>query len=105
MVDSPTDPVENLVYPPESSRSVGQSSQIMQELWRKKWQWDQPLAGEILKKWVDWKSSLAMLSEIRIPRCYFSREEQERETLELHHFCDASEVGYGTVSYLLSGVS
>ena len=37
---------------------------------------------------------------MKVPRCYFSRSDHEGATLQLHHFCDASEVGYGTATYL-----
>lgn len=31
---------------------------------------------------------------------YFSLQDHEEVSLQLHHFCDASEDGYGTASYL-----
>ena len=37
---------------------------------------------------------------MKVPSCYFSRTDHEAATLQLHHFCDASEVGYGTARYL-----
>ena len=76
------------------------AKQIMQALWRCRILWDQPISGEILTKWDNWKSNLHLLKEINVPRCYFSRLDTEGVKLQLHHFCDASEVGYGTVSYL-----
>ena len=76
------------------------AKQIMQSLWRRKAPWDQPIIEETLEKWLDWKSSLPLLREITVPRCYFSRLEHKGVTFQLHHFCDASESGYGTVSYL-----
>ena len=30
------------------------AKQIMQDLWRKKWSWDQLLEGEILLRWKRW---------------------------------------------------
>ena len=50
--------------------------------------------------WQEWKSSIRPLENFRIPRCYFSERNHEHANLQLHHFCDASEDGYGTVSYL-----
>ena len=76
------------------------AKQIMQTLWRRKMPWDHPISGEILEKWKMWKSRLPLLENLSIPRCYFSRLEHEGVKLQLHHFCDASEVGYGTASYL-----
>ena len=76
------------------------AKQIMQELWRMKKTWDQPLDGELLQRWLLWKNNLPLLANVEVPRCYFSRRDHEGATLQLHHFCDASEVGYGTSSYL-----
>ncbi|XP_068684275.1 uncharacterized protein [Montipora foliosa] len=76
------------------------AKQIMQDLWRKKKAWDQPLDGKILQRWQQWKNNLPLLAEVKIPRCYFSRTDHEKATLQLHHFCDASEIGYGTCTYL-----
>ena len=76
------------------------AKQIMQDLWRKKRAWDQPLEGELLQRWLRWKDNLPLLASVKVPRCYFSRTDHEGATLQLHHFCDASEVGYGTSTYL-----
>lgn len=76
------------------------AKQIMQDLWRKKRAWDQPLEGEILQRWLQWKNNLPLLANVKIPRCYFSQLDHEKATLQLHHFCDASEVGYGTSTYI-----
>ena len=76
------------------------AKQIMQSLWHRIAPWDQPISGETLEKWLEWKSSLPLLSEITVPRCYFSRLEHKGVTFQLHHFCDASGSGYGTISYL-----
>ncbi|XP_068675524.1 uncharacterized protein [Montipora foliosa] len=70
------------------------AKQIMQDLWRKKKAWYQPLDGKILQRWQQWKNNLPT------PRCYLSRADHEKATLQLHHFCDASEIGYGTCTYL-----
>ncbi|XP_064629286.1 uncharacterized protein LOC135488575 [Lineus longissimus] len=60
--------------------------------------WDEQLPDVLLSSWLKWKVSLRGLGELRIPRCYFP--EETPVSIELHHFGDASEVGYGTVSYL-----
>ena len=76
------------------------AKQIMQELWRMKMQWDEPLRRPILQRRHSWKSSLELLTIISVPRFYFLKTRYEGSMLELHHPCDASEVGYGAVSYL-----
>ena len=41
-----------------------------------------------------------LLASVKAPKCFFSRSDHEGATLQLHHFCDASEGGYGTALYL-----
>ena len=43
---------------------------------------------------------MTLLNHVTIPRCYFLGGCSLDATFQLHHFSDASEVGYGTVSYL-----
>ena len=76
------------------------AKQIMQDLWRMKRAWDQPLERELLQRWLQWKDNLPLLASVKVSRCYFSRTDHEGATLQLHHFYDASEVGYGTATYL-----
>ena len=40
------------------------------------------------------------LSRVSVPRCYFPGGCSTSRSFQLHHFGDASEYGYGTVSYL-----
>ena len=55
---------------------------------------------DLLKDWNKWKENLTLLNHVTIPRCYFPGGCSLHATFQLHHFSDASEVGYGTVSYL-----
>jgi hypothetical protein len=71
---------------------------ILQRACKLKLKWDDLLPQELCEVWLKWKESLVHLEGVRIPRCYF--REDNYEQVELHHFADASEVGYGTVSYL-----
>lgn len=70
---------------------------ILQIATQRKIGWHDPLPEDLLKSWQKWKSELKLLDGISIPRCYFT---SESKSAQLHHFCDASETGYGTVSYL-----
>ena len=45
-------------------------------------------------------TTLPKLTCLSIPRCYKPDGFEELTSIQLHHFCDASEIGYGTVSYL-----
>ncbi|XP_028513775.1 uncharacterized protein LOC110239139 [Exaiptasia diaphana] len=80
---------------------VLQAKNLLQDLWRAKVGWDDPLADEFLNRWREWKDALQIMADVRIPRCYFSLGIILSDCkLQIHHFADASEHGYGTVSYL-----
>ena len=71
---------------------------IIQELWRRQVKWDDELPNDILKKWQSWKEGLKTSRAITIPRWYgFHRD--ECQNVQLHLFCDASEIAYGAVAY------
>jgi hypothetical protein len=74
---------------------------IVQDLWKTGVGWDDSLEPNVLRRWRRWKELLPSLADIRIPRCYLlNRTDVSSCQLQLHHFSDASEKGYGTVSYL-----
>ncbi|XP_066933958.1 uncharacterized protein [Clytia hemisphaerica] len=70
---------------------------MIQNLWRKKFEWDQPVDECTEKEWKNWKSELDLLPNIQIPRFIGTSKEFEAE---LHTFCDASELAYDAVSYI-----
>ena len=76
------------------------AKKILQACWRKKLKWDDPLEQDLLKSWLHWKFQLPLMTQVNIPRCFYRHLDHDDCVVELHHFCDASEIGYGTVSYL-----
>ena len=76
------------------------AKQILQVCWRRKMKWDDFLENDLLKSWINWKSLLPLMTQISIPRCFYRLPDHDDAVVELHYFCDASEIGYGTVSYL-----
>ncbi len=74
--------------------------QILQVCWRRKLKWDDPLDDDLLRSWTHWKSLLPLRTQISIPRCFYRLPDHDDAVVELHHFFDASEIGYGTMSYL-----
>ena len=42
------------------------AKQIMQDLWRMKKTWDQPLEGELLQRWLQWKNNLPLLTSFEL---------------------------------------
>lgn len=73
---------------------------ILQELCRRGINWDDPIPESLRPRWEKWKKGLSQLKEVTIPRCYRPLNFGEVVKVELHHFSDASNTGYGSCSYL-----
>nr|XP_043906906.1 uncharacterized protein LOC122785246 [Solea senegalensis] len=73
---------------------------ILQELCRRGNGWDDPLPESLRPRWEEWKSGLQRLKDVTIPRCYHPQDFGNIVRVELHHFSDASNIGYGACSYL-----
>ena len=71
----------------------------MQEIWKLKLDWDDPLPAEICNIWKSLFIDLQKLETVRIPRCM--KPENTEGIPELHVFADASILAYGSVAYLL----
>ena len=77
-----------------------QGKVLVQELCRRKLGWDNKIPDEIVLKWQQWLQSLPYLDKFAIPRCYQPEGFGDLASVELHQFADASELGYGCVSFL-----
>ena len=53
-----------------------------------------------MPRWENWLLDLPKLSSFSISRCLMAAEFGQVASSQLHHFSDASEDGYGLVSYL-----
>ncbi|XP_042627909.1 uncharacterized protein LOC109062537 [Cyprinus carpio] len=75
---------------------------IVQRLWEKKRDWDDPkLPENLVNEWNRWAGELSNLQKIVLPRCYCSAPKDDVSSQrEIHIFCDASESAYGSVAYL-----
>ena len=62
--------------------------------------WDDELSPVVRDSWRIWLQDLPELESFKIPRCILTCEIPESVRAELHHFCDASQEAYGTVSYI-----
>ena len=62
--------------------------------------WDDPIPEECSEHWEAWLSELPKLENLRIQRCFQPPDFGKVVSTELHHFSDASQRGYGAVSYL-----
>ena len=73
---------------------------LLQQVCRGAADWDDPVTDDVKKKWLRWIESLKSLHCIQIPRSFVPLHFKKTLTAELHHFSDASELGYGQCSYL-----
>ena len=72
---------------------------LLQELWRCGCDWDEVVSDAILSCWKKWLDGAKHIAKIKLPRCYNTSNEPVQE-VQLHLFCDASELAYGAVAYL-----
>ena len=73
---------------------------ILQDLCRQKLGWDEDIPEDLLIRWRQWLQELPALDNISMDRCFKPAGFGEIKTATLHHFADASDHGYGSVSYL-----
>ncbi|XP_072768487.1 uncharacterized protein [Nerophis lumbriciformis] len=73
---------------------------IMQELCKEKLQWDETIPHVFSQQWTGWLADLSKMKEFKVDRCMQPTHFGQITHSQLHHFSDASESGYGTVSYL-----
>ncbi|XP_053686561.1 uncharacterized protein LOC128736105 [Sabethes cyaneus] len=74
---------------------------LLQEIWRMKIGWDEPISDELFAKWKAWINVLNMVESVAVPRCYRTTTSSSLKTneVQLHIFVDASEDGYAAVAY------
>ena len=65
-----------------------------------KLEWDEKSPENLEQMWSNWMRDLGLLSNYKVRRCLKSDGFAHPVSSQLHHFADASENGYGTVSYL-----
>ena len=79
---------------------VLKEKQILQRLCRENKDWDEALSDEIKSSWIQCYSSTTLLTAVYIPRCVLASSSKSPCKNEMHHFADASTIGYGTCTYL-----
>ena len=72
---------------------------LLQEIWCSGVAWDNKIRDEEHEKWLAWVEELKGLGKYQIPRC-MSVPNFNRDTVQLHLFCDASLSAFAAVAYL-----
>lgn len=72
---------------------------ILQQLWKLKLGWDESLLLDLHTTWIKYQEKMETMSINSIPRYVVCPELQR---IEMHGFCDASEVAYGACIYMRS---
>ena len=76
------------------------AKQALQDLCRIKFGWDDEVPPEYSSSWEKWLNDLPKLSSFSVDRSVIPEGFGPVISSQLHHFSDASEVAYGSVSYL-----
>ena len=76
---------------------------LLQDLWKQKIGWDEPVSLELQNVWNDLVKDLEAATDIEIDRQYLPSELINNEHYELHVFVDASLSAYGAVAYISNG--
>ncbi|XP_055526885.1 uncharacterized protein LOC129719515 [Wyeomyia smithii] len=71
---------------------------LMQQLWKSKMSWDEPVEKAISAQWMLIKKTLVFTNQVRIPRHVLT----DKAGYELHGFADASMATYGACIYIRS---
>lgn len=69
---------------------------LFQKVWLLNLSWDEKLPEEINSEWAIVKQELEMINQIEIQRWL---QTEEKQSIELHGFCDASNKAYACVIY------
>ena len=73
---------------------------ILQDLCRRRLEWDDPIPDDERNRWLSWLEDLPKLKQLSVDRCLKPPGFGKTVSVQLHHFSDASQQGYGAVSYL-----
>ncbi|XP_063436812.1 uncharacterized protein LOC134718246 [Mytilus trossulus] len=81
-------------------RSREMCNKILQECCSDQIDWDEPPSEILIQRWQQWRNDIQNLAQLGIQRCVKPKNFGNITVCELHHFSDASTLGYGQCSYL-----
>jgi hypothetical protein len=73
---------------------------FLQKLWTAKLEWDEKLPNYLENQWDNFVKTLSDLNDVIIPRCVIGV--QTPAQVELHGFCDSSQLAYGACIFVKS---
>ena len=76
------------------------AKRLLQKMCKENLGWDDVICSDDLVRWSEWTRDITGLSNMKIPRCVKPNHFRNVDSIQLHYFSDASEEGYGVVSYL-----
>ena len=76
------------------------AKEILQDLCRIRLGWDDEIPAAYTARWENWLMDVPKLSEFALSRCLKLAGFGPVKSSQLHHFSDASEAAYGSVTYL-----
>ena len=79
--------------------TVIRGRKILQDLCKLEGSWDAEMSDQQQLSWTEWLSSLQAVEPLHIQRCLKPDGFGKVASLQLHHFSDASEWAYGSVTY------
>jgi len=93
--------VTSFIYDPLGMVSliILPAKRLLQDLCKQGLGWDEEIGRQESHCWRLWLSDLPFLLSVAFPRCLRWVDFGQIQNAELHHFADASQIAYGTVSY------
>lgn len=76
------------------------AKQFLLQLCKEGYGWNKTISTSQSRQWLSWIHDLPKLAAFSVPRCKKRSGFGKPQSFQLHHFADASELGYGTVSYI-----
>lgn len=73
---------------------------LLQNLSRRSHGWDDQITPALHQQWITWLQDLVKVTAFKVDKCLKPPDFGRPTHGQLHHFSDASESGYGTVTYL-----
>ncbi|XP_063435728.1 uncharacterized protein LOC134716648 [Mytilus trossulus] len=74
---------------------------LMQDLWKDKLEWDEPLPLNVQQQWMELARDLEFSTNTELPRQILTKSTDEPK--QLHVFVDASQKAYGSAVYITNG--